>query len=48
MKIIDSYNYLKIPDIIAQDKDLTPLSKLIYGKVLVLTHYDGKCWASNQ
>lgn len=48
IEIVDSYQYLKIPDIIAQDKKLTPLSKLIYGKILVLTHNDGKCWASNQ
>ena len=41
-------NYIVIPEKIVQDKSLTPLSKLVFGKIYSLSKSEGYCWATNK
>ena len=40
--------YLIVPDVVAHDKDLLPLDKLLLGLIYSLTKQNGYCWASNK
>lgn len=40
--------YIIIPPSVLQDKRLSPLEKILYGEILVLSQDSGKCWAKNQ
>lgn len=41
------YQYLKIPYDVVENKDICPTSKLLYGKLLLLSHKHGYIHASN-
>lgn len=40
--------YLILPEKIATDCDLTPISRLIFAKIYGLSKSDGYCWATNK
>lgn len=44
----DSYKYIKIPEIIVMDKNLSNLSKLIFGRILSYYQINNVCFVSNK
>lgn len=44
----DSYKYIKIPEIIVMDKNLSHLSKLIFGRILSYYQINNVCFVSNK
>ena len=40
-------NYIKIPIRILEDQKLTSTAKILYGRLKLLSHKDGYCYASN-
>lgn len=42
-----SNNYIKIPINILEDENLSSNAKILYGRLKLLSHKDGYCFASN-
>lgn len=40
--------YVKIPDTVYNNKILTSTAKLLYGKIALMCHQYGFCYATNQ
>lgn len=47
LKSIESYGFVIIPEKLIQDDRLTPMSRLVFGKIYSLSISNGYCWATN-
>jgi len=45
---MDYEKYIKIPMVIVSDKNISNSAKILYGYVLLLSHLNGYCYATNR